>query len=106
MLPHVDLVNAYGPTEATVYITHHTYERATEQQQQVQVQSSSNGRPTVSIGRPLTNSKCYVVDRKDVSRTAGGTEGGANRGSAGGASGRGLITTNFCAPVVVASSCC
>ncbi len=60
VLPHVDLVNAYGPTEATVYITHHTYDAEAERQQ-------PSGRPTVSIGKPLTNSKCYIVDRKDVS---------------------------------------
>lgn len=58
VLPHVDLVNAYGPTEATVYITHHTFDP-----------QDSNARPTVSIGKPLSNSKCYVVDRKNVSDT-------------------------------------
>lgn len=56
MLPYVELVNAYGPTEATVYITHHTYDP-----------QQANTRPTVSIGRPLTNSKCYVVDPRNVS---------------------------------------
>jgi non-ribosomal peptide synthetase component F len=58
VLPHVDLVNAYGPTEATVYITHHTFDK-----------SEKHMRPTISIGKPLTNSKCYVVDRKIVSDT-------------------------------------
>lgn len=56
VLPHVALVNAYGPTEATVYITHHTYEPR-----------EANARPTVSIGKPLTNSRCYIVDQKHVS---------------------------------------
>jgi hypothetical protein len=56
VLPHVELVNAYGPTEATVYITHHTFDK-----------SEKHMRPTISIGKPLTNSKCYVVDRKNVS---------------------------------------
>lgn len=56
VLPHVALVNAYGPTEATVYITHHTFDP-----------KEANARPTVSIGKPLTNSKCYVVDKKNVS---------------------------------------
>lgn len=64
VLPHVELVNAYGPTEATVYITHHTFDPRED-----------NARPTVSIGKPLTNSKCYIVDKKNVSGAGLRTEG-------------------------------
>ncbi len=46
-LPHAELHNLYGPTEAAVDVTHHACER---------------GRPTVPIGRPVSNTRIHVLD--------------------------------------------
>ncbi len=50
LLPKVDLVNEYGPTEATVWST--AYQCAPE-----------NSKADPFIGRPIANMRLYVVDR-------------------------------------------
>jgi amino acid adenylation domain-containing protein len=47
--PHIKVVNAYGPTEASDDITHHVMEQAP-------------GRTRVPIGKPLQNLNIYIVD--------------------------------------------
>ena len=46
-LPHVELHNLYGPTEAAIEVTHW---------------QCRAGEPTVPIGRPISNARCYVLD--------------------------------------------
>nr|CAJ14037.1 peptide synthetase PhsB [Streptomyces viridochromogenes] len=46
-LPHVELHNLYGPTEAAIEVTHWR---------------CRPGEPTVPIGRPIANARCYVLD--------------------------------------------
>ncbi len=48
-LPHAQLHNLYGPTEATIDVTYWRCEQHSE-------------RPTIPIGRPLANTKLYVLD--------------------------------------------
>ncbi|MEV4342297.1 amino acid adenylation domain-containing protein [Streptomyces sp. NPDC049590] len=46
-LPEVELHNLYGPTEAAIEVTHW---------------QCRPGEPTVPIGRPIANARCYVLD--------------------------------------------
>ncbi|HWK88466.1 MAG TPA: amino acid adenylation domain-containing protein, partial [Longimicrobium sp.] len=46
------LVNVYGPTEATVFATTH------------EVSALAPDAHTVSIGRPIANTRCYVLDER------------------------------------------
>ncbi|MCP4157003.1 MAG: AMP-binding protein, partial [bacterium] len=48
--PGIKVVNAYGPTEASDDITHHTMEKAPEQTR-------------VPIGKPVQNFNIYIVDK-------------------------------------------
>lgn len=48
-MPHVLLHNIYGPAEATVYSTVHTF-------------TSGDGSQVVPIGRPIFNTRVYVLD--------------------------------------------
>ncbi|MFD2169214.1 amino acid adenylation domain-containing protein [Tumebacillus lipolyticus] len=48
-LPHVELHNLYGPTEASIDVTYWACERDSD-------------RLTVPIGRPIANTKLYVLD--------------------------------------------
>jgi amino acid adenylation domain-containing protein/non-ribosomal peptide synthase protein (TIGR01720 family) len=50
----VRLINAYGPTEATISPTHHEYPGTPD---------PLDGRREVPIGRPLPGVRAYVVDR-------------------------------------------
>ena len=50
-LPHAELYNQYGPTEATVDVTYRRCE-------------PSHVRPSVPIGRPIANTRAYVVDER------------------------------------------
>ncbi|HEX2202458.1 MAG TPA: amino acid adenylation domain-containing protein [Longimicrobium sp.] len=49
-LPHVALVNGYGPTENTSITTRHA------------VRPEDTGRASIPIGRPISNTRVYVVD--------------------------------------------
>lgn len=50
-LPDTVLINGYGPTEATTFATYHVIAR------------DGRLRPSISIGRPLANTRVYVLDR-------------------------------------------
>lgn len=47
MLPNVDLYNEYGPTENSVCSTYYKFDKSNS---------------TVSIGKPISNCKCYVLN--------------------------------------------
>ena len=49
-LPDAVIVNGYGPTETTTFATYHVIARDKRQ------------RPSIPIGRPLDNSRVYVLD--------------------------------------------
>ncbi|MCP5047210.1 MAG: amino acid adenylation domain-containing protein [bacterium] len=49
--PHIKMVNAYGPTEASDDITHYIMEQAPD-------------RERIPIGKPLRNLNIYIVDEK------------------------------------------
>ena len=51
LLPRAELINGYGPTETTLYCTGYRIPRPFDP-----------GRPSVPIGRPIDNSRAYVVD--------------------------------------------
>ena len=46
------LINGYGPTETTVFACTHSVDRRVE------------GQRTIPIGKPLSNTTCYVLDRQ------------------------------------------
>ena len=46
------LINGYGPTETTVFACTHSVDRRVEEQR------------TIPIGKPLSNTTCYVLDRQ------------------------------------------
>jgi len=50
--PSIPLLNAYGPTECSDDVTHHVMRRA-----------PAGDRPSAPIGRPLINTRLYVLDR-------------------------------------------
>ncbi|MCU0290036.1 MAG: amino acid adenylation domain-containing protein, partial [Acidobacteria bacterium] len=50
--PHVKMVNAYGPTEASDDITHYTV-----------MEMPSENQQTIPIGKPLPNLHIYILDR-------------------------------------------
>ncbi|WP_280189656.1 non-ribosomal peptide synthetase [Nocardia gipuzkoensis] len=52
-LPQTTLHNLYGPTEASIDVTAHRWDRDTEV-----------GRPTVPIGRPISNIRVYILDER------------------------------------------
>lgn len=47
--PHVPVMNAYGPTEASDSVTHHVFRDPPQT-------------PIVPLGRPIRNMACYVLD--------------------------------------------
>jgi acyl carrier protein len=49
-LPDTTLVNGYGPTETTTFAAYHLIQRDTP------------NRPSIPIGRPLANTRLYVLD--------------------------------------------
>jgi amino acid adenylation domain-containing protein len=49
-LPDTILINGYGPTEATTFATRHV------------IQQDDVRRPSIPIGRPLDNTRVYVLD--------------------------------------------
>ena len=49
--PPQRLMHVYGPTESTTFSTWHL------------IESVSDGATTIPIGRPLSNTTCYIVDR-------------------------------------------
>lgn len=49
-LPHVRLINGYGPTENTTFTTCHTVR-------------DDDPSASISIGRPIANTRVYIVDR-------------------------------------------
>jgi amino acid adenylation domain-containing protein len=51
-LPNVELVNGYGPTENTTFSTTHRLR-----------DGLAAGEPSVPIGRPISGSRAYVLDR-------------------------------------------
>jgi amino acid adenylation domain-containing protein len=51
LLPATRLVNLYGPTEATIDATYHVY-------------APGEGGATIPIGRPIANTRVYVLDRR------------------------------------------
>jgi natural product biosynthesis luciferase-like monooxygenase protein len=50
------MFNMYGPTETTIWST---------------VQEMENGDHPVSVGRPIANTQCYIVDRRGLPVTVG-----------------------------------
>jgi surfactin family lipopeptide synthetase A len=62
-LPAAQLFNEYGPTEATVWSTVYCCERNSDANQDEQNSVWSSVRRSVPIGRPITNSQLYVLDR-------------------------------------------
>ncbi len=66
-MSHVDsrvqLVNGYGPTEATVVATVHRFDRASEDgSHEIQKRSRDRLLSEVPIGRPIRNTRVYVLD--------------------------------------------
>ena len=51
-LPATILINGYGPTETTTFATYHIIER------------DVRGRASIPIGRPLDNTRVYVLDAR------------------------------------------
>ncbi|HEU0013594.1 MAG TPA: amino acid adenylation domain-containing protein [Longimicrobium sp.] len=51
--PHLRLINGYGPTENTTFTTTHA------------VTLADTERPSIPIGRPIANTRVYVLDRHD-----------------------------------------
>lgn len=51
-LPHLKLINGYGPTENTTFTTCH----------HITLESIASG--TVPIGRPIANTRIYILDQK------------------------------------------
>ena len=56
-LPHTKLVNEYGPTEATVWCTVHHIDPPSAEEDDRRRQRR------VPIGRPISNTKAYILDR-------------------------------------------
>ena len=56
------LINAYGPTEATTFATWFEVKRPSEGTLQKDTACEGTARVGVPIGRPLTNTRCYVLD--------------------------------------------
>jgi amino acid adenylation domain-containing protein/non-ribosomal peptide synthase protein (TIGR01720 family) len=65
-LPHLELVNGYGPTEGTTFTTCHRIDAA-------EAAEAEDGRP-VPIGRPITGTRCFVLDR-DLNLVPAGVPG-------------------------------
>ncbi|MCP5047206.1 MAG: amino acid adenylation domain-containing protein, partial [bacterium] len=55
---HIALENLYGPTEATIYASHYSL-------------SSRSGEGSIPIGRPLQNTKLYIIDKYDQTQPMG-----------------------------------
>ncbi|HEU0013521.1 MAG TPA: amino acid adenylation domain-containing protein [Longimicrobium sp.] len=51
--PHLRLINGYGPTENTTFTTTHA------------ITLADTERPSIPIGRPIANTRVYVLDRHD-----------------------------------------
>jgi amino acid adenylation domain-containing protein len=58
-LPDVVLINGYGPTEATTFTTYHV------------IQRDARPRSSIPIGRPLANTRVYVLDEHGRPTPAG-----------------------------------
>jgi amino acid adenylation domain-containing protein len=52
-LPSVKIINGYGPTESTTFTCCHPIDRAVREDE-----------PSISIGRPISNTQVYVLDRE------------------------------------------
>ncbi|THA86176.1 amino acid adenylation domain-containing protein [Streptomyces sp. A0592] len=66
-LPHVRLLNAYGPTECSDDVTHH------------EVTAADTTRPRLPVGRPVDNARLYLLVRDEEE----GPWRAADRGEAG-----------------------
>lgn len=51
-LPDTDLISVYGPTEATTFATAYPIPRDV----------AASGRSSIPLGRPIANTRCYVLD--------------------------------------------